>query len=363
MKVERYKVRGETKYRFRAYLGTDPVTGKEIRIKQSGFDTRKEAQLACAEMVAKSKPSQNAKNITYRQLYEVWLESYRLEVKESTLKHTEQVFRDHILPYFGDMKIRDVTPLHCQQWTTEQAKKASDNKRHIYMSKIFDFAVRQGVIDKNPAAFVDRPRKVKSARHSSLEMKVYTKDELKRFLKLCNERLPHQWAVFFRLLAYTGMRRGEALVLTWDDLDEKSHTIRICKTVTHGEGGAYISDTPKTDKSNRTIYIDDETLHQIQTLPRDYDYIFPNTKGSYTTPSMVVKMMHKAVDGSDLRYISPHGLRHTHCSLLFSAGVSIPEVQDRLGHADVKTTIDVYNHVYQSDKTAALDRFVTFMGE
>ncbi|MDY2994518.1 MAG: tyrosine-type recombinase/integrase, partial [Baileyella intestinalis] len=88
-----------------------------------------------------------------------------------------------------------------------------------------------------------------------------------------------------------------------------------------------------------------------------------NTKGSYTTPSMVVRMMHRAVDGSDLRYIPPHGLRHTHCSILFSAGVSIPEVQDRLGHADVKTTIDVYNHVYQSDKRQALDRFVTFMNE
>lgn len=194
-------------------------------------------------------------------------------------------------------------------------------------------------------------------------MKFYTKDELKLFLELCDERLPHQWAVFFRLLAYTGIRRGEALVLTWDDLDEQAHTIRICKTVTHGEGGAYISDTPKTDKSSRTIMIDDETLRQVQTLPRDYDFIFPNTKGSYTTPSMVEKMMHKAVDGSDMRYISPHGLRHTHCSLLFSAGVSIPEVQDRLGHSDVSTTIDVYNHVYQSDKRQALDRFITFMDE
>lgn len=106
-------------------------------------------------------------------------------------------------------------------------------------------------------------------------------------------------------------------MLTWDDLDEQAHTIRICKTVTHGEGGAYISDTPKTDKSSRTIMIDDETLRQVQTLPRDYDFIFPNTKGSYTTPSMVVKMMHKAVDGSDMRYISPLGLRHTLFSALF----------------------------------------------
>lgn len=360
MKIESYKVRGQTKYRFRAYVGTDPVTGKQIRVQQSGYDTRKEAQLAFAEIVAKAEPAR-ARDVTYKQMYDLWMESYKLKVKPSTLRKTEKIFQYHILPFFGSMKIRDITPLQCQQWTTEQEKSCVvSGNRYAYMSKIFDFAMRQEVIDRNPAALVERGKKGVSHSQRSA-MNFYTKDELKQFLKLCEERLSFKWYVFFRLLAYTGMRRGEALVLTWDDLDEKAQTVRICKTVTHGESGAYISDTPKTDKSNRTIMIDDETLRLIQSLPRDHDFIFPNTKGSYTTPSMVVRMMHKAVDGSDLRYISPHGLRHTHCSLLFTAGVSIPEVQDRLGHSDVKTTIDVYNHVYQSDKQQALDRFIAFM--
>ncbi|MDD5922564.1 MAG: site-specific integrase, partial [Eubacteriales bacterium] len=186
-------------------------------------------------------------------------------------------------------------------------------------------------------------------------------EELEHFLELAEDRLPYMWFVFFRLLAYTGMRRGEALALTWDDIDPEKSTFSISKTLTRGEDGAYISDTPKTDRSNRTILIDSETMRLVQSLPHRGKYIFANSKGSWSAQSIPVKMMHKAVDGSDLRYISPHGLRHTHCSLLFSAGVSIPEVQDRLGHSDVKTTIDVYNHVYQQDKKRALDRFVDFM--
>lgn len=361
MKIESYKVRGKTKYRFRAYVGLDPLTGDPIRVRGSGYDTKKEAQLACAELVARKRPAK-ASDATYRQMYDLWMETYKLTVKNSTLKRTEQIFRDHILPSFGKQKIADIDPIQCQQWTNNQAKESVDfNIRYSYMSKIFDFAIRQGIIDKNPAALIERPKRKRVARSKKAEMKFYTREELQLFLSLCQSKLPHMWYVFFRLLAYTGMRRGEALVLKWEDLDEEAHTIRINKTVTHGKQGAYISDTPKTEKSNRTILLDDTTLQLLLSLDHTSSFIFHNRKGNYPTPSMVVRMMHKAVDGSDLRYISPHGLRHTHCSLLFSAGVSIPEVQDRLGHSDVKTTLDVYNHVYQSDKADALDRFLTFM--
>ena len=361
MKIDRYQVRGQTKYRFRAYVGVDPLTGDKIRIRGSGYDSKREAQLACAEMMANKAPAK-VHDVTYRQMYELWLESYRLKVKASTLRNTEQVFRDHILPAFGSHKIKDISTFQCQQWANDQAKKAdAAPKRYAYLAKIFDFAVRQGVINSNPAALVDRPTRSRSSRSHRSESNVYSKEELHQFLELCQERLPFQWYVFFRLLAYSGMRRGEALALTWADINKQEHTIQISKTVTRGSDGAYISETPKTDKSNRIILIDATTLKLIQALPTTSDFLFPNSKGSFTAQSVPVKMMHKAVDGSDLRYISPHGLRHTHCSLLFSAGVSIPEVQDRLGHTDVKTTIDVYNHVYQQDKQKALDRFMVFL--
>lgn len=357
MKIESYKVRGETRYRFRAYVGIDSATGQPIRVRGSGYETRHEAQLACAELIAREKP---VKSMTYGNLYRIWLESYRLTVKDSTLRHVEQVFRDHILPTFGSMQLKDITPLMVQRWVNEQAQSAvKANERLMYFAKIADYAVKNDIIDKNPAEVINRPHRSRQAVRR--EINYYTREELERFLQLAEERLPHMWYVFFRLLAYTGMRRGETLALTWDDVDPDAMTVRISKTLTRGFEGAYISSTPKTDRSNRTILIDPETMRLMQTLDHSGRYVFSNSKGSFYAQSLPVKMMHKVVDGTDLKYISPHGLRHTHCSLLFSAGVSIPEVQDRLGHADVKTTIDVYNHVYQQDKQNALNRFMDYM--
>lgn len=362
MKIEKYTARGRTLYRFRAYVGLDPATGQPIRVKKSGFETKKEAQLAYAEIVAHEAPSR-ARDMTVAQLYDVWMDTYRIGVKDSTLRHVKQIFRDHILPEFGRMKVADLTPIMLQEFVNEQASAAdSGRRRFAYLAKLLRFAENQGVIESNPARRVTVP-KVKKKAVRSQDMNVYTKEELERFLELAEEHLSPMWYAFFRLLAYTGMRRGEALALMWSDVDPHAMTVSITKTVTRGDNGPYISPTPKTDKSNRVIMIDPETMRLLQELPHGYDLVFPNTKGTIITLSQPVRQLHKAVDGTELKYISPHGLRHTHCSLLFSAGVSIPEVQDRLGHEDVKTTIDIYNHVYQSDRSDALNRFMKFMND
>ena len=361
MKIESYKVRGETKYRFRVYVCTDPITKKEVKIQRSGFESKKEAQLACAELLAHYDPART-KRLTYQQLYEVWLDTYRLSVKDSTLRKTEQMFRDHILPFFGSYLIEDIRPLDCQRFANEQARiSARADGRFVYMAKVLDFAVKNDLLAKNPAAGVTKPRRRKSPDSHSREVNFYTKEQLKEFLRLAKERLSPMWFAFFRLLAYTGMRRGEALALQWSDLE--GNIIHVRRTIARNDEGAYLSNTPKTDKSNRNILIDDETLRILNSLERTSPFIFPNEKGSFSPESQPVRQLHKAVDGTALPYISPHGLRHTHCSLLFSAGASIPEVQDRLGHSDVKTTIDIYNHVYPQDKEKALSSFLAFMGE
>ena len=359
MKIEKYKARGEIRYRFRAYVGLD-TSGKPIRIQQSGFETKKEAQLAYAEAVTSIVPTRN-KNITVQQLYNIWIESYKIGVKESTLQHTEQIFRDHILPEFAQLKVIELTPIQLQRFANRTVSERVNGKRTFtYLKKLLAFAWKQGVIDQNPADRVDIPKASKGP-HKPENLNVYTKDELHTFLSLAQERLSPMWYAFFRLLSYTGMRRGEALALKWSDLYEGACTISITKTVTRGSNGIYVSDTPKTDRSTRTILLDPETLDILTALPHDCDLIFHNTKMELITLSQPIRQAHKVVDGTDLKYISPHGFRHTHCSLLFSAGVSIPEVQDRLGHSDVKTTIDIYNHVYEADKTKALNRFIDFM--
>lgn len=361
MKIESYKSHGKTKYRFRAFLGKDVVTGKQHRVFKSGFDTRKEAEMAYLELTTLHKPTEKSK-ATFRQVYEIWLDTYRLGVKESTLKHVEQIFSSHILPVFGHIKIGEISPPVVQQFVNHQFETViTANKRFMYLKKVFKFAKKQGYIHENPTELVDVPRRLKKKKKTSDEENFYTKEELLQFLDLAKEKLPFLWFVFFRLLAYTGLRKGEALALTWDDITLDKNTISINKTVSRGEKGHIISDTPKTYKSNRIVLIDKETASFIDKLDKSSTYVFPNSKGSFITPSQPVRQLHRVVDNTDLKYVTPHGFRHTHCSMLFSARVSIPEVQDRLGHEDVKTTLDIYNHLFQQDKEDALNRFLDYL--
>ena len=128
------------------------------------------------------------------------------------------------------------------------------------------------------------PKRKKAASKKKKPENYYTKSELEKFLSLAEEKLPYKWFVFFRLLAYTGIRRGEALALTWDDIDIKAKTVSISKTISNGENGHFVSETPKTDKSNRVILLDDTTAALITGLEKNSTYIFPNTSWSLPRP-------------------------------------------------------------------------------
>lgn len=151
----------------------------------------------------------------------------------------------------------------------------------------------------------------------------------------------------FRLLGFTGMRRGELMALTWEDINFKNKTISIDKTVTIGLNGKEIIQPPKTHSSIRVISIDDRTLsilknwrveqrklclmHGHNTSDKS-QCLFTNLR---TNKRLQVQHPNKAMDKICKKYnfkkIKIHGFRHTHCSLLFEASLSIQEVQDRLG--------------------------------
>ncbi|MGE7810518.1 tyrosine-type recombinase/integrase [Lysinibacillus capsici] len=89
--------------------------------------------------------------------------------------------------------------------------------------------------------------------------------------------------------------------------------------------------------------------------------IFSNSKNEFIQLGQIQKWMYSVQNKHSLKRVTPHGLRHTHCSLLFEAGATIKEVQDRLGHTDVKTTMDIYTHVTKKAKEGAIQKFVTYL--
>ncbi|MEI7412390.1 site-specific integrase [Staphylococcus hominis] len=181
----------------------------------------------------------------------------------------------------------------------------------------------------------------------------------------------------FRLLGFTGMRRGELMALTWEDINFKNKTISIDKTVTIGLNGKEIIQPPKTHSSIRVISIDDRTLsilknwrveqrklclmHGHNTSDKS-QCLFTNLR---TNKRLQVQHPNKAMDKICKKYnfkkIKIHGFRLTHCSLLFEADLSIQEVQDRLGHGDISTTMDVYGHITEKQREKVAENFTNYI--
>lgn len=370
---------GDTLYMFQVYLGTDEFTGKQKRTTKRGFKTQKEAELALARIkiqVAEGKYHQTRAE-TYQELYDLWIIQYEKTVEESTFVKTLGYFKNHILPSMGKYKINKINIDICQRYFDEWAAKLSKARTiKSYAAKVLDFGIKRGYIQINSFTHVET--RIKARKLIEADEKVenfYTREQLIEFLHCCEQSLHYKSFTLLRLLSFTGMRKSEALALTWRDLNLKENELTIAKAIGRGKSAKLYLKTTKTGAS-RIIKLDDATIAILKAWKKiqkkEYfilghntmtssQLIFSNTSNDYIQPVQVQKWMYSVQKEHSLEKITPHGLRHTHCSLLFEAGASLKEVQDRLGHSDVKTTMDIYTHVTKKAKEGAIQKFATYL--
>ena len=368
IRIKEYvKKNGEKAYMFKLYLGIDQDTKKPIRTTRRGFRTQREARLAIAdlELNGLSKPESEPQMIhTYEQIYNLWYEEYKTTVKASTLLKTERVFKNHILPAFGNKPIQDIKPIDAQnQMNIWHKKLVRASMVMNYAGLVFDYAIRMQLINMNPTKVIKKPVRKESVREDK-DMNFYDKDELKKFMAALENNNNFRAFVYFRLLAFTGMRKGESLALKWSDIDLEKQTLYINKAVSRSATGLYIQ-TQKTPSSIRRISIDDKTVSILQEYKKESPdgLVFQSEDGGILSPAKPRKWYLTAMKNlpDDFKQISIHGFRHTHASLLFEAGASIKDVQSRLGHSDIQTTMDVYTHVSKTAKEQLANRFNNYV--
>ncbi|WP_336663716.1 tyrosine-type recombinase/integrase [Kurthia gibsonii] len=379
--IESYQLKnGDKRYRFKIYIGLDPLTGKEKRTTRSNFKTQKEAKHALSRIQFEIKNGTFQKKTpeTYLDVYNLWIKQYEKTVEESTFVKTSGIFKNHILPAMSDYKVDkiniDVCQKHVDEWS-DKLKKFRTVKS--YAAKVLDFAIKRSYIQTNPFNHVDMPIALKKKQASTEEKKenFYTREELIEFLKCFEKENNVKAYTLFRLLAYSGMRKGEALALTWKDIDFKDNEIRINKALSRGKDNQLYVKSTKTGIA-RTIKMDEPTLAILKQwrIKQKADYlklgfntmttnqlVFSNEHNEYLQPTKTRKWIVQIQNKYNLKEVSTHGLRHTHCSLLFEADVKIKEVQDRLGHSDIQTTMNIYAHVTEKAKESAIQKFGSYM--
>ena len=383
-KIEKYiKKNGETAYKFRIFLGLD-YNGKQKYIKKSGFSTKKQALEKLAEIEGKIESEQKYIQISFQDMYNEWILDYKDSVRLVTYHRTIDLFRLKILPIYGKKYVDEITTEFCQLTLNKWAKEYDRFKSlKGYTQQVLDLAIKKDLIIKNPMKLCKMPKINKSQMNiantielsSSNVENYYDKDELNKFLNTLEQNYDYMWFTAFRLLAFTGIRKGELMALRWSDI--RHDNIVVNKSMTMIKRVAYISDT-KNENSNRVISIDPSTYNILMTWKekqqsryinvRDNHLVFTrdiplkNEKDQPFDPDYLNRCMKTVVkENKEIREITIHGFRHTHCSLLFEAGATFKEVQDRLGHANSDITLKIYTHVTTEAKRETANKLALYL--
>lgn len=364
----------------------DRQTGKQKEKSKGGFRTKKEAQLAAAEEETKINYFGFAENGNERvdHFFADWLEVYKKpNVKPITYSVQERNVRLNILPRWGNYRLKDLTRNEYQKWINELRGHYSEGtvrRIHSIFSTAMNDAVHEfQILRENPIQKIKIPKQV----DKSNKVAYFTREQMERFLECVktpvkNAKYQHsiQYHSLFTLLSRTGLRIGEALALTWDDIDLDTKSLTVNKTLVYPLNSQPYLSTPKSKNSERTIKLDDSTVklmrrHRINQKevclmyanykPAKDNIVFHQHDGRWLRTNVVRDYFKEVCKRSELPVLSPHALRHTHAVHLLEAGANIKYVSERLGHASVKVTADTYLHVTKKIEDDALTLYERYV--
>lgn len=336
-------------------------TGEQKRKKQEGFKTQREAKEAETNFLNSRKTDVG---ITFENLVNIYIENMRSRLEQTTIATKENMIRTKILPYFANTPLNEIKSVNVMSWQTDliNYRNPKTNKPysptylrqiHNQLSTIFNFAVKHYGLSANPARQCGCIGK-----QSAEKFDFWTLEEFQQFIKSTKDNISSY--TIFNLFFYSGMRMGELLALTLNDFDFDKNTIYINKSLALVNGETKIKKT-KTEKSNRVIAMSAPIMDLIKKyVARLYDYR-PNERLFISSKTSLHRDMRKYCKLSGVRKIKVHELRHSHASHLIELGCPILLISERLGHEDVKTTLNIYSHLYpnkQSEIAETLAKYI-----
>ncbi|UAT29483.1 site-specific integrase [Bacillus badius] len=354
-------------YSFTVDIGRDPITGKRKQKTKSGFKTKKEAQSALNETLYQLdkglyiKPSK----MTVREYVDMWTENKALYLRPTTAEQYESKIKKWIVPYLGEYLLEDLKPIHGQEFVKFLLNSLSSETAHkvfaITNSILYD-AVKLQILSQNPFRYVEKPKKNKT------QVSTWSIEDIKKFLE-ATKKDEFYYPLFVTSL-FTGMRKGEILGLTREDIDFENRVIEVKRAVSETKKHGVQLGEVKTTNSVRRIAINELTISVLRKraalmserklgLGNSYNphnLLFCNPDGGIFRPSSVNRPFRNYIKKAGVPYIRFHDTRHTHATLMMQLGINPKMVAERLGHATVKITLDTYSHVTSDMQKEAIQK-------
>ncbi len=256
---------------------------------------------------------------------------------------------------FGDCILKEITAINFQLFLERMAAqsfaKQTIRLRKIVMKQIFDYAMLQGYVNYNPVAVCKIPKKAVSGKRT------LPSDE---DINIIKKHLDGMWGLYCNLLMYTGLRREEALALTYEDIDFKNEIIHINKSLIFENGKSYVRDSMKSAAGKRTVPL----LKPLKNIldKEGSGYLFTLKDNKPLVKWEFDKGFSKFREETGLRCTS-HQLRHYFATLCFDANLDEKDVQDIMGHSKISLTKEVYTHIREERRTKTANRLNSFLNE
>ena len=405
--LKKVKENGEISYSVKSvYLGLDIKTGKPVKTTVTAKTLRSlDRKIIQAKIDWEESGSTRKETFsiaTLSDLAEMWFSNYETWVSsDNTLNRVKNYLDTYILPKFGHYQPDKITSSDIQKWINELAQKSKEsvdagNKRAKKGSakdfgaiahklrEIFNFGITHFELKYNPVQSIKIPPKPKS---NQKRIMVLHDEDLTIWLNfvdtLPNTRANRRFKVICDSLLASGMRINELLALTIYDLDFESSEILVTKTLVWKnanpklglKGKVVCKNTPKSDSGNRKIAVPYQIIEQLQNFHDEMNLyfkknglsksklIFPTIYGNYMCDRNERATLKRRLQEVDLPDYGFHLFRHTHASMMLNAGMNWKELQVRMGHKSIKTTMDIYAELAPKNQTQAVDIYLNKIAE
>lgn len=309
-----------------------------------------------------------------------WLKTFKFNsLKRTTYDKHEQMLKTHIIPKIGNLKMKDVTANDLQNMFNDISKiRAYSTMKKIYevVNPCFKHAALIGDIQNNPVLGVRLPKE-KNMGIKTKEIQIYKDEDLLLIEKTMNDwyynNHLYRLAPMYLFLAYTGLRRGELLALKWDDINFKTKTIKVNKSLTRYrvrdnetleyDGGYNVELLdPKTSRSNRNVPLNTKAISLLVEMKKrneleniESEYVCCSKNGDFLCSRSFDQMLERICRKADIKFLGLHALRHTFASKCFNAKIDVKIISEILGHSDVKITLNTYVHLLEEQKIEAVE--------
>lgn len=329
-------------------------TGEKKQTQKRGFKTKREAQAREREQLNKASTDLD---MTFNSFVEQYTADMKTRIKESTWATKDHIIRTKLSPYFGKLKMCNITAQQIITWQNELLNHKDENGKsyspvylktvHNQLSAILNHAVRYYNLRENPCKKAGSMGKKKNR-----EMLFWTKEEYLKFADAMMDKPLSFYA--FEMLYWCGIREGELLALTPADFDFIKGTVTINKSYQRLNRQDVIT-TPKTEKSNRTIKMPQFLTDEIQDYLKMLYDIGENDRMFTVTKSYLHREMDRGAKEAGVKRIRIHDIRHSAVSLLIDMGFSATAIADRVGHESIDITYN-YAHLFPSKQTEMAEK-------